>query len=143
MIDLSNPEAEMFLDIDYYAKEGVPGILRNTAMRLKQNGYYTLGDFFSDLSGNELQALNILIEDVIKRGSTSVNAYQFLFILTAMLMVAQGHQACKVKHITENLKTIIGYVVDETKYRTTHSPNQMIAIRKEYDIDRKEVHAKP
>ena len=142
MIDLSDPEAEMFLDIEHYTKEGVPGLLRNTATRIKQQGYYTLGDFFNDVSGAELDAMNILINDCIKRGTDRGESFSFLFILTAMLMVAQGHQACKVKDITASLKTFVGFVLDETIARDSKTPNELLAIRKQYDMDKKEDYEK-
>ena len=126
----------MFLDIEYYTKEGVPGLLRNTATRIKQQGYYTLGDFFNDVSGAELDAMNILINDCIKRGTDRGESFSFLFILTAMLMVAQGHQACKVKDIVASLKTFVGFVLDETIARDSKTPSYMLAIRKQYDIDK-------
>lgn len=137
MIDISNPEEDVFLDIEYYTKEGVPGLLRNTATRIKQQGYYTLGDFFNDVSGKELQAMNILINDCIKRGTGYQDSYNFLFLLTTMLMVAQGHQACKIKDITASLHVLVGIILDETIARDSKPPSEMPAIRKTYDIDKK------
>ena len=57
MIDFSNPDHELVFDLDYFNTQGVPGILKDTANAVKQRGYYTLGDFFSELNDIQLHAL--------------------------------------------------------------------------------------
>lgn len=141
-IDISSTEQDVFLDVEYYTKEGVPGLLRNTATRIQQQGYYTLGEFFNDVTGAELQAMNILINDCIKHGTDYGNSFQFLFILTTLLLVAQGHQVCKVKDVKTSLNTLVGFILDESILRDSKTPNEMLAIRKTYDIDKKETNEK-
>jgi hypothetical protein len=61
-------------------------IVKMTAVRLMENPYVTLGDFFTGLTNNDLTALNFMVEMIATDGQSR----EELVLLTEMLSRAEG-----------------------------------------------------
>lgn len=137
MIDFSNPDYELDFDLNYFDNQGVPGILKDTANAIKKNGYYTLGDFFSELNDIQLHALADILEGAVSTNKEEQRiCYNGMFMLTTLLLIGQGNQRVKIKEVAAVLQNFASYVAYEVLARAVHSPNVMQAKRKHYDLDK-------
>ena len=137
MIDFSNPDTEIVIDLDYFDNNGVPGILKDTAKAVKQQQYYTLGDFFSALNDIQLHALADILQGTASQDPEEQRVcYHGMFMLTMILLIGQGNQRAKIKEVTASLQNFASYVAYEVLARAVHSPNVMQAKRKHYDLDK-------
>lgn len=137
MIDFSNPESELVFDLEYFNTQGVPGILKDTANAVKQRGYYTLGDFFSELNDIQLHALADILEGTVSTDQQEQRiCYHGMFMLTTILLIGQGNQRVKIREVAAVLQNFASYIAYEVLARAVHSPNVMQAKRKHYDLDK-------
>lgn len=137
MIDFNNPEHELVFDLDYFSGEAVPGLLKDTANAVKQRGYYTLGDFFSELNDIQLHALADILQGISSSNKDEQRiCYNGMFMLTTLLLIGQGNQRVKIKEVVAVLQNFASYVAYEVLARAVHSPNVMQAKRKHYDLDK-------
>ena len=137
MIDFSNPDNEIVISLDYFDNNGVPGILKDTAKAVKQQQYYTLGDFFSALNDIQLHALADILQGTASQDPEEQRVcYHGMFMLTMILLIGQGNQRAKIKEVTASLQNFASYIAYEVLARAVHSPNVMQAKRKHYDLDK-------
>ena len=137
MIDFSNPDNEIVISLDYFDNNGVPGILKDTAKAVKQQAYYTLGDFFSALNDIQLHALADILQGTTSQDPEEQRiCYHGMFMLTTILLIGQGNQRAKIKEVAASLQNFASYVAYEVLARAVHSPNVMQAKRKHYDLDK-------
>ena len=88
-------------------------IVKMTALKLMENPYMSLGDFFKGLTNNDLTALNFMVDMIATDGQSQED----LVLLTEMLSRAEGAETADPRQGAMNVSYFCNLVTIVSLYR--------------------------